>query len=266
VATDLPERVVAAQQPEEPCLGGRQRRCPDDVATHGVQLRPELVGLLPQHAEVGSSPQHVVGVPLGTSNGPARPASRPPARPPGRSPQGPARPGPRWRCRARRSPPARPRRPGPVGGVSAAPSRARQAWTVEGQPPVAGAGSPGPTGPGTRARTAEVGDGVDELECDGDAMQDHRRVVVALVDGEPPERPRVALGPLRQDGRLGVPRGRDDRGDRGAAGGLQVVEEADPQHGRPLGRRRHCQHRIAHPAVHVPRSWEPSAACVASPL
>ena len=42
--------------------------------------------------------------------------------------------------------------------------------------------------------------------------------------------------------------------DRGAAGGLQVVEEADPRHGRSLGRRWRCQHLIAHPAARGPQA------------
>jgi hypothetical protein len=64
--------------------------------------------------------------------------------------------------------------------------------------------------------------GVDE------APQQDRRVVVTPVDGQPCERPWVALGPLRQQRRLPVSRWGDDRRHRHPAGGFQEVQQGRP--------------------------------------
>src|SRR6266516_2906882 len=60
---DLAERVVGGQQREEPQLRRRERRRPDDVGAHGLQLRSQLVGLLPEDAEVRLPSEQVVDLP-----------------------------------------------------------------------------------------------------------------------------------------------------------------------------------------------------------
>jgi hypothetical protein len=86
----------------------------------------------------------------------------------------------------------------------------------------------------------------DPFEDGGEAPEQDGRVVVAPVDRQPPEHPRVALGPLGQQGRLPVARRSEDGGHRGTAGGFQQVEEAGPgnlgvgpETGVQLGRDRH---------------------------
>ena len=105
---------------------------------------------------------------------------------------------------------------------------------------VDGGGAPGVD----RVQQAGV-DRLEPVEGGGEVPEQHGRVVVAPVDGQPPEGPRVALGPLGQQGRLAIAGRGDDGRHRDAAGGLQQVEEADPRHlgvgselGMQLGRER----------------------------
>ena len=74
-------------------------------------------------------------------------------------------------------------------------------------------------------------EGVDDLGpggAGGQVPEQDGRVVVAPVDRQPPERPRVVPGPLGQESRLPVARRGEDGGHRGAAGGFEEVEETGP--------------------------------------
>ena len=68
-----------------------------------------------------------------------------------------------------------------------------------------------------------------DLVAGGDEVpQQDRGVVVTPVDGQPCERPLVALGPLRQQRRLPVAGWGDDRRHRHPAGSVQEVEQGRP--------------------------------------
>jgi hypothetical protein len=54
-----------------------------------------------------------------------------------------------------------------------------------------------------------------EIECGDHVREEHDRVVVARVDPEPGDRAWVGGGPLREEGRLPIARGRDDADDGG---------------------------------------------------
>ena len=62
-------------------------------------------------------------------------------------------------------------------------------------------------------------------EREGDVGEEDRRIVVALVDRQPGEGPRIALGPLREERRLPVSGRRHDRDDRHLAARREPGDE-----------------------------------------
>ena len=79
---------------------------------------------------------------------------------------------------------------------------------------------------------------LDPVERRGDVLEEDEGVVVALVDGHPRERARIAGGPLREQRRLAVTGGGDDEHDREGAGGAQAVDERRPRDTFRLSHRR----------------------------
>ena len=68
-------------------------------------------------------------------------------------------------------------------------------------------------------------DPLDAIEDHGEIGQEHGRVVVAGVDRQPHHPRLLALGPLRQQGRLAVARRRDDGDHRGLVCGDETIDE-----------------------------------------
>ena len=54
------------------------------------------------------------------------------------------------------------------------------------------------------------------MYCRRDVAQEHYGVLVSLVEGDPRERAGISFGPSREERRLAVPGGCDNRGERNA--------------------------------------------------
>jgi hypothetical protein len=79
---------------------------------------------------------------------------------------------------------------------------------------------------------------LDAVDRRGDVLEEDERVVVALVDRDPGEGPRVACGPLGQERRLPVAGGRRDEDERECACCPEPVDKRRPRDAsrRPRGR------------------------------
>ena len=77
-------------------------------------------------------------------------------------------------------------------------------------------------------------DGDDPLQDDGEVGQQDGGVVEARVEGEPRDRPRILVDPLRQQSRLAVARWRQDRHHARLPGEQEPTEDRRARH-RPLG-------------------------------
>ena len=86
------------------------------------------------------------------------------------------------------------------------------------------AGSPS----GASGSSAEGGSGSTRSSAAATCSEQRDRVVVALVDRDPGERPYVAAGPLGEERRLAVPGGRDHEHEREGARRAEAVDQRRP--------------------------------------
>ena len=82
-------------------------------------------------------------------------------------------------------------------------------------------------GPRRRKRSEDLlADRLDVIQKRGDRAEQQRGVVVALVERQPRRRPAVFVGPVREDRRLAVARGRNQQEHRCIAGAGQLRDQS----------------------------------------